>query len=309
VGNFLGCLHGALVHGRHVQDESDQVPESAPAFLMRRVRRKLSECHFNDLKPQSQQQIVDVLDRNSLQSARLVSKNWFEMAEKSRQSKQEIEIENAGELSKQIACFGVGGLQKITLIGGHPPHALNDRYLQLLTNSLLLVQGLKLPQLALRLLPISNLSPLGQLTQLRELSICACFQVPNLEALRGLSQLRVLNLSALKGVSNLEPLSGLREVHHLTLSVCTEVQDLSPLGAWSKMKTASFSGMKALVTMNEGVTRWMCALDQLHLTHCQGLGVAHLTEIQAAIEARGGYFSHEQGVPEVAGQGLIGHGE
>jgi surfactin synthase thioesterase subunit len=72
------------------------------------------------------------------------------------------------------------------------------------------------------------------------------------------------------------------------------------LHAWKDMETAHFNGMSQPVQINEGVKQWMSGLMRLDLAHCQGFGLPNIEEIRAAIEARGGQFSHYQDNPPPA---------
>jgi internalin A len=91
---------------------------------------------------------------------------------------------------------------------------------------------------------LEDLSPLGGLTQLKELDLSfdqfgTLFdysQVHDLTPLAALKQLTSLNLAGCEQVNDLSPLVGLKQLASLNLSKCPSITDLSVLGKLDSLK-------------------------------------------------------------------------
>jgi Leucine-rich repeat (LRR) protein/ferric-dicitrate binding protein FerR (iron transport regulator) len=84
--------------------------------------------------------------------------------------------------------------------------------------------------------PISDLSPIGHLTGLRELVVQNCREVSDLSALTGLKGLASLEVTECPKVSDLSPLSELQALRRLGLGGCDNIQNLSPIQKLSDLQ-------------------------------------------------------------------------
>jgi hypothetical protein len=84
-----------------------------------------------------------------------------------------------------------------------------------------------LEELALRKMPIGELTALSRLQNLESLDLCYSTGVRDLSPLAGLKKLKWLQLNSTQ-VSDLSPLAGLENLQQIDLN-CTSVSDLAPL--------------------------------------------------------------------------------
>jgi Leucine-rich repeat (LRR) protein len=96
---------------------------------------------------------------------------------------------------------------------------------------------------------LSNLSPLSSLTGISSLEMYSCGKVTSLAPLSTLTGLSRLNISECKAVTSLEPLSSLTGLSTLDMRWCTAVTSLTPLSTLTGLCTLKMAGCSAVTSL------------------------------------------------------------
>jgi hypothetical protein len=93
---------------------------------------------------------------------------------------------------------------------------------------------------------VSDLAPLGEMVNLRSLTIYGCRAVSELAPLGAMVNLQRLNIYGCSAVSDMAPLAGLVKLRSLNMYGCSAVSDLAPLGAMVKLRSLNLDGCIAV---------------------------------------------------------------
>ena len=207
---------------------------------------------------------------------------------------------------RQLNLHGLESLQDLTPLTKMnylrelhmPPATTNEDLFQVLTH---------LPQLenlVLRHCPlVTDLSPVGGLTDLNHLAINSAPDVVDITPLAELTKLRVLEmrdtgitvLNALVGLSSLEwlylddsewvtdisPLKNLTNLKKLSLSGSKGVTDIRPLGQLTKLKILSLNGLEEINDIS--ALSSLTQLRNLYLHGCKKISEKQINELKKSL--------------------------
>jgi Leucine-rich repeat (LRR) protein len=93
---------------------------------------------------------------------------------------------------------------------------------------------------------LTDLSGIGELSNLEDLDLSSCYELTNIEPLAALKSLSLLNLEECIELTDLTPLSQLTTLRYLKLSDCTSITDVSPLAGLNQLELLELIGCDAL---------------------------------------------------------------
>jgi hypothetical protein len=104
---------------------------------------------------------------------------------------------------------------------------------------------------------VRDLSPVGGLVALEELSLWNCKALAEIAALEGLRNLRALDLSGTLRINDLEPLRALQALTRLSVGDAESVTSLAPLAGLTSLTSLSLSRMASLRSLEGLPAPWL----------------------------------------------------
>jgi NACHT domain len=124
---------------------------------------------------------------------------------------------------------------------------INPFSIPVIQKSLVSTKETKLPvSIAAYLAKATDLSPIINLSEARQLSLTACESISNLNPLQSLKKLQILSLRGCKEVDNITVLKELVELSSLNLSNCPKISELDPILKLRKLRFLYLDGCDAI---------------------------------------------------------------